>query len=195
MMKTAKTKIFAVGCVAIITCILGIYSLLYWRIRTMRVWNGPVLEKTAEAITENLKEATKQVPPGSAPWRKVDHNSIGFPSSEAELLELEGFVGVFEVSQRSLPAHSADLLALERVAPRPPRVQARLNKLVKDCQLISLAEDSYILNCDGWTPPSGEALKPLVNAFDSETERFYNLQGHVILYVPPFVKARPFSEP
>jgi hypothetical protein len=51
-----------------------------------------------------------------------------------------------------------------------------------------------LLNCDGWRTPEAKNLESLVERFDTETEKFYVVEGHVFLYAPPS-SARLYKRP
>jgi hypothetical protein len=111
-------------------------------------------------------------------------NNVGSALTEAKLLEIRRDVRSYESMHRRLPV---DFSELESVA-FPPNWKGNLEKFGNECQVIVLTSDSDILNCDGWTPPSASDLKTLVRSFDPQTERFYKVQGHVLLFVPPLTR-------
>jgi len=80
-----------------------------------------------------------------------------------------------------LPLDFAELTSVKFT----PDWNRRLTRYANECRIVMLGVDSCILNCDSWTPPNSGDLSSLVNSFDPRTGRFYKVQDHVLLYVPP----------
>jgi hypothetical protein len=121
--------------------------------------------------------------------RKFDHSSVGSIAIESEVVDLRRDISAFEALHGRLPVNFRELSSVRF----PPNSDERVSQYAKECRIVGLTVDSCILNCDSWTPPNNEALNRLVRSFDSQTERFYKVQGHVLLYVPPPTAAKPSS--
>jgi len=142
-----------------------------------------------QSIANQLQVVKALALSGSFPRREFDHSSVGSIAIESELVDLRRDAGVFESMHDRLPVDFTELGGVKF----PPDSNKRLAKYAKECQIVSLSVDSCILDCDSWRPPSPADLSSLVRSFDSQTERFYKVQGHVLLYVPPPIPAVPPS--
>ena len=134
-----------------------------------------------QAVQSQLKELTKLSRGNILSMRKFDSSSVGSKSTESEELELRRDINIFESSQRRLPVDFQDL---QNGVKLPGSWLGKLNKYAKECRILVLSHESYILNCDGWRPNIDE-LNSAVHSFDGETGRFYKVQNHVLLYSPP----------
>jgi hypothetical protein len=140
-----------------------------------------------QGLKKQLQWAVEEARKGSFPSRRVDHTSVGSALTEAKLLEIRRDTRAYESMLQRLPI---DFSELESVG-LPPNWKENLEKLRKDCRIVVLTSDSEILNCDGWTRPSASDLDALLRSFDPRTERFYKVESHVLLYVPPLTKGIP----
>jgi len=134
-----------------------------------------------QSIEKELQVVKALALSGSLPKRKFDHSSVGSIAIESELVDLRRDASVFESMHGRLPVDFTELVNVKF----PPDSDKRLTKYAKECRIVSLSVDSCILDCDSWTPPSPDDLRSLVRSFDSQTERFYKVEGHVLLYIPP----------
>lgn len=164
-----------------ILCVASIALLLHVRhkLRTLEI-STPTPQ--VRAVQAQLKELTKLASDGGLPTRKFDSSSVGSQLAESEELDLRRDVTVFESSQKRLPVNLQDL---QNGVKLPGTWAEKLSKYAKECRIIVLRQESYILNCDGWTPANTEDLSSAVRSFDSQTGRFYRVQNHVLLYSPP----------
>jgi hypothetical protein len=138
----------------------------------------------ADEIGKQVDWVRKIASNGAVPSRKVNHSSIGSPLTEAKLLEIRRDSIGYESVYHRLPVNFAEIESVGL----PSNWKESLREFQPGCQILSLASDSQILNCDGWTRPSPADLTGLVHSFDPMTERFYKIDGHVLLYVPPLTK-------
>jgi hypothetical protein len=137
-----------------------------------------------KAMDKQLQYVLEKARKDSFPLRRFDHSSVGSAHAEAKLLEIRRDIGSYESINRHLPVNFSELESVGF----PPNWKEDLEKFGNECQVIVLTSDSDILNCDGWTRPSASDLKALVRSFDPQTERFYKVQGHVLLFVPPLTR-------
>lgn len=146
----------------------------------------------ASDLKDRLEHFQAGVKTGEVSWRRVDFTSVGFPEKEAVLRQLWDGITVFQLRFRRLPKTTRELAQLS-TAPSAPRSGVRVDykKLASECSMVSIAEDSFILNCDDWQPPPTlEKLGSLTKGFDRNTARFYVAGDHVVLFAPP-VARRP----
>jgi len=136
-----------------------------------------------QAMQKNLQVITELAGKGAFPSRNVNHSSVGSPLIESRLIELRRDMGIYESRHQRLPVDFPELLSLGF----PPNWKDHLEKFEKECEIVSLTPDSCILNCDGWALPSAN-VQALVHTFDPQTERFYKVENHILLYVPPLTK-------
>jgi hypothetical protein len=134
-----------------------------------------------EAIKEHVEAMKRLALSGAFPVRNFDNSSVGSVAVEAELVDLRRDIEVFESMHGRLPLDFAELANVKF----PPDWNRRLTRYAKECRMVMLSVDSCILNCDSWTPPNSGDLSSLVHSFDPRTGRFYKVQDHVLLYVPP----------
>ncbi len=98
---------------------------------------------------------------------------------------------VYEISFGKTLTQSSDL---QRMKLSKPEEQRAVAEVVGECEILESVSDSYLLNCDGWRPSQAQ-LRDTVNQFDTQTVKFYVLDGHVVLYAPPFVRNEPTAKP
>jgi hypothetical protein len=140
--------------------------------------------------TSRIDGLVREAQDGTIHWRKMDRTSVGSPKTEARLLQLHDSIYYFSLTFRQPPADIGEMSRLLTIPQMSPNEKALYQGFIRDCQIVNLRTDSYILNCDGWVPPPSE-IQQLVKAFDSETEKFYSIQDHVIFFVPPPVSGKP----
>jgi hypothetical protein len=189
------------------TIVIGVLS-VFVLILAFAVYVKLTFQINLTPLTQALREVQRSLPAGkidtldqaaragTLSWRKVDYRSVGLPREEAKLLELRHAIDYFTQSFGQPPVSVEDLsrfLTLPQVSSNQKRLY---QELIRSCQVSSLQNESYILNCDGWVLPSPSEIQELVKTFQVDTERFYVLPaGHVILFVPPPVTGKPFLEP
>jgi hypothetical protein len=178
------TKIVMVASVTMVCAYLG---LSYYVQKTFKLRiSVPAITEKGRVIGDEAKKLGDEVRHGHVPRRPLDHKSVGFPRQEARLLQLQNSITLFSASYGHLPTDVGQLSSLSV----PPADKRSFDSLIKDCQILGLEPDSYILNCDGWTPPPASQITELVQTFDGEIERFYVREGHVLLFVPPSTSRR-----
>jgi hypothetical protein len=174
--------------------VLGIALVLagtWWWAVTHIDLSGVRIDKTnVSQVVKQVDTISRAVRDGSIPTRKVDFSSVGQPEKESELLSFRYFLPIYLFAFGSSPADAPDLRRLLSLA----NLNANQRKLVerdsRDCVFFPFAHDSYLINCDGWHSATADTLESLVARFDTETEKFYVIEGHVFLYAPQPV-ARP----
>ena len=119
---------------------------------------------------------------GKLPSRRIDYASIGSPENEKRLLELRKAIDLYEFRYGRLPKTTEELAQIRGV---PPETAHAYSRLAGTCQILYLGPVSYLLNCDGWTAPATPELGALVKTFDPYSERFYRVDSHVLMFVPP----------
>jgi hypothetical protein len=156
--------------------VLTLYGLGHFRIKF-----PPLMSENSPAheIAKSVGATSQGVMKGTVPWRKVDTSSIGFPEKEARLLTLKSDVDVFILTFGHRPSHIGEISHLSET----PHSDKRLRK---ECEIVNLEADSYILDCDSFSSISETEMMGLLKSFDKETERFYEVRGHIVLYAPPF---------
>lgn len=168
--------------------IAGVYTYSGWRIETAHFGRTPNDVQRLGRTIDNLATQGRQ---GILPSRKVDYTSLGFKVKESDLLWLRRAISIFEASRHRVPERLDELTQLSY----PVGEKDILQRLVMDCQMIVFEQDSYLLNCDHWTKPVIDGdFSALLSSFDTETERFYRVQEHLLLYIPP-TKNRDRSVP
>ncbi|MGA7839951.1 MAG: hypothetical protein WCA34_03485, partial [Candidatus Acidiferrales bacterium] len=126
-----------------------------------------------------IDELYRTVTAGEVQWRKVDRGSAGSPKKEARLMQLHDGMYYFSLTFGHPPASIGEMSRF-LTTPQVSQDQNDLyTGLIRDCQILNLRSDSYILNCDGWVSPSPSEFQQLAKVFDSETEKFYSVQDHV----------------
>jgi hypothetical protein len=169
----------------LIVLVIVIYGSLFGMIKTADfTTSSPALT----AIRTQAETIGQKAKAGGIPWRKVDLSGFDSDPSAKEILETKGAVDEFELRQHRLPANSAELLSsLELVE----RNSGAAERIARDCQVVVLKEDSYILNCDGWSKPEPSQLTQILSSFEEETEKFYRIHDHTLLYEPPLSTGKP----
>src|ERR1700738_1105377 len=176
MRKPTKLIMFIVAPLTLLFAYLGT-SLYIQKTFRLRI-SIPVITEKASPIASEINKLAKGARDGAVPWRAVDHSSVGHPQQEAKLLELRSGIDFFSGTFGRLPT---DINEMSRLPVRPAN---KYEDLIKDCQILTLGPESYIVNCDRWSSPPPSQMGALVRTFGAETERFYVRQDHVILYVP-----------
>jgi hypothetical protein len=123
------------------------------------------------------------------PHREVDNTSVGFPAIEHRLQAVEDLVDVFQFKFGRLPASNEELTAIP-AGPRQEQAKEEIRSESRNCRIFNLSAESYFLNCDGWSP-NEKTLQDLNVAADKRYVRFYNFEGHVVLFAPPPYVAQP----
>jgi len=146
-------------------------------------------------VAEELSKLAQGVSNGTTPWRQVDRSSVGFPLQEANLVQLRNGIDFFAGSFGRQPSDASELPRLLTLPGMGWSQKHLYQTLAKECQILTLQPDSYILNCDGWNAPPWSHIGDLVRTFNREKEKFYAVQGHVILFVPSPVSGKPPALP
>jgi hypothetical protein len=169
--------------IAVIVSIVGLYLsliiLLRHALRTMKVdfsQSSPAVRN----IKFELKAINWLARHGMLSTRETVPASSAYLEKESDLLELRTAVSSFESLHQGMPVGVAEL----STTLVPNDQSEKLQKLVKLCQITPLPGNSSILNCDGWKVPEKKQLKTLTDFFDSNSDRFYGDDGHVLLYIP-----------
>lgn len=176
-------------CSAILVLVLGFLGFRQWVIAHLDFSSLGQPSNGAADVMRAIVAVASGVKEGRIAWRKADYSSVGFPQKERELLDLRRALDLFEIAYGHLPAKSGDLMSLANPQQDTNATERRTcARLATECQLVPLGKDSFLLNCDGWPLPNEAAVHSLVGTFDQQTEKFYLVQGHVLLYLPPFEK-------
>lgn len=144
-------------------------------------------------ISEYVESIRQEQAAGRLPWRLADYSTVGFPEKEAKLQRLRNEVTFFEITFRRPPTTLWELTALFQAWPalRSAREKDYI-EFARECEIFSSAfDDAYVLNCDGWRPGGLGSVNKLMRTFEPDTEKFYSVNGHVLLYVPAWVHGRP----
>jgi hypothetical protein len=124
------------------------------------------------------------------PHREVDNTSVGFPASEDQLHVVGQLVDVFQLKFGRPPASIDELIALPGEGSRREQAKEEIRSESRNCRIFNLSAESYFLNCDGWSP-NEKTLQDLNVAADKRYVRFYNFDGHAVLFAPPPYAAQP----
>jgi hypothetical protein len=177
-----------------LSCFVLVFVLIRWWVVSHLDFSqvGQVSTISPARLTKDVDSLALDIKDGKTPWRKVDLASVGAPEEEARLLGLRHLVEVFEVGLGRPPNDASELQQI--ILKASPRFRQRrlLDEDARECGIFTFPQDSYLLNCDGWRPAAPNDLRSLVERFDSETEKFYVVGGHVFLYAPPS-SARPYK--
>src|SRR4029077_242714 len=176
----AVVLVFLLACAAL-------YSYLFWKVKTIHFLSS---SPAVNAIAQEVKPLTDKARAGAFPWRKVDHTSVGSPQSEASLLQLRNGIDFFANAFGHPPAEAQDLARMSTLPKMSSNQKHLYQSLANDCQILTLQRNSYILNCDHWNSPPRPQIDDLVRSFDPETEKFYSLQDHEVLYFPPAISGK-----
>jgi hypothetical protein len=176
-MKDRRT--FWILCFAL--SISGIVMLTIYELATFRIRLTPITEEDTKPFSAigKLLETTER-----RPNREVDDTSVGFPDREQRLRVIGQLVHVFEIRFGHLPESLEDLIAIPTSGPKQQRAKDEIKSAVAGCQLFHLSVNSYLLNCDGWNPDERSLLQ-LEKTSDRQKVRFYSVDQHVVLSVPP----------
>lgn len=145
----------------------------------------PETSATAQSIGKQVNTITDAVHNGTIPYRKVNLTSVGLPSGEARLLELQGLLENYEVVFGRPPQDVSELRQLKDGQSLTFIQRWHIEKIARECHIFAFPQDSFLLNCDSWPVPTSESAHSLVEGFDKETEQFYVVGGHLFLYAPP----------
>ena len=151
----------------------------------------PKAEANAHILAKQIESFQEELQHGQIPGIREDFQSVGFPQRETELLRFRHWMQVYEISFGKTLTQSSDL---QRMKLSKPEEQRAVAEVVGECEILESVSDSYLLNCDGWRPSQAQ-LRDTVNQFDTQTVKFYVLDGHVVLYAPPFVRNEPTAKP
>ncbi len=188
--KRRKWLILAVASALAVVAGASLYALWRFQHTPLRAFNEEDL-RWFEGLIMGAEEFHKEMSAGKMPWRKADYSSVGFPEKEAKLRELRTAIELSQIRFGRLPNNPAELLDMIKVSEIRSDEKREYAELARECQIVVLAPDSYILNCNGWKLPNKAELSRLVESFDPDTEKFYLVQRHVILYAPSFVHGQP----
>ena len=157
---------------------LTLYAWKYFRIQFTDFRGLVEMAQVAVSLGEAMRT-------GQLPHRVADYNSVGFPQKEERLRRLGENVEDFGRHLGRLPTRIAELKGLVEFHPEnKARIVEESKEFDQSCQILGLSKDSYILNCDGWAAPGRQGVRQLVSTFQPGVERFYAVNGHVLLYVP-----------
>ena len=190
--QSKKSLELALLCIGIL--FLGYFLYGAYSLRTFKLKFSPATaseQAPIGQISRNLDELNKGIANGTVPWRKIDRSSVGFPEKEARLLILRSDVDFFSVKFGHHPFHIGELTQLTELPDFSADQGKAIQNLRKDCEIVNLETDSYILSCDAFSSLPLTEKNDLLKSFDRETEKFYNAGGRVILYVPPPISGKP----
>jgi hypothetical protein len=180
--RTIKYLGLAVGCGFILIVAIGVFAVRQFATHRINIPSGAF-----EDVKSRADASVASARAGEIPWRRVDHSGVGHPQTESELLDLREGINAFELTQHHSPDSISEVINSSDQSP----VHHELKTLAKRCQMIVTGSSSFLLNCDGWVAPEGDALKSVLSSFDPHTERFYELGDHVVLYIPPLSTGKP----
>ncbi len=135
----------------------------------------------AKVIGKQVELIRKLASIGAFPSRRRNLTSVGAPLIEKKLITLSRDSRLYESRYDRLPLNFEELKRFGL----PQDWEENVERLAEECQIVPLTAHSTILNCDGWARPSADELNLLVRSFDSQTEQFYEIDRHVLLYIPP----------
>jgi len=134
------------------------------------------LDRQAKSIKGAIELATITVGMVSPQRPKAGWNNV-----QSELTDIDRDIRVFDTVHQRFPVDFAELMQVRFPRERKDQIE----RYSKECRIIPLGKRSCILNCDSWEPPASKDLRALVQSFDLRADRFYKLDGHVLLYLPP----------
>ena len=169
--------------------IYGTYVLKTFRLKFSR--SSAPEQSLMNDISKSLDDYTQAIHNGSVSWRNLDRSSIGFPDKEARLVKFRSEVDFFFVSFGHHPSQIGELARLTELPDFPADQRKLVQGLRSECEIINLGIDSYILSCDAFSSLSTTEKEDSVKSFDRGTEKFYNVRGRLILYVPPPTSGKP----
>lgn len=181
---------------SILVAILGICLVYSFVIASLRydktLGNG--LGTMAESLNWHFDEIIRSIAAGKPiQLRKVDLHSVGSPYTEFQLLEFRHWVQMYALSSGKLPERSSDLERTNREAWLKADQKKLIENIARKCQIFTLGNDSYLLNCDGARVQGLENAQHIVEPLGHEAERFQIVDGHVFLYAPPLARAAPLT--
>jgi hypothetical protein len=182
----------ALICIGIL--LFGYYMLGIYYVRTFKLRftpTTPAEQARMDELSKNLDNLSQGIRNGTVPWRKIDRSSVGFPEKEAKLLMLRSEVDFFTVKFGHHPSQIGDLTRLDDLPDFCANHAKVIKSLRNKCEIVNLEPDSYILGCDAFSSLSPTVKDELLKSFDRGNEKFYDAQGHVILYDPPPITGRP----
>jgi len=136
----------------------------------------------AKVIGKQVELIRKLASVGAFPSRRRNLTSVGAPLIEKKLITLSRDSSLYESRYDRLPLNFEELKRFGL----PQDWEEDVERLEGECQIVPLTAHSTIMNCDGWARPSADELNLLVRSFYPQTERFYEIDGHILLYIPPF---------
>jgi hypothetical protein len=145
---------------------------------------------TEESIRRKLDQTVAAVQHGVVPPKNANFKSVGSPREELRLLGLLEEFQVFEFQYGRIPRDASDFGLLVTNTALPVERREAISRYVRECKILTFPRDSYLLNCDGWSPQTAEETKALLKGFSNDVEKFYQVGGHVFLYAPPAVASR-----
>jgi hypothetical protein len=174
--------------IAIAIAVLGtFYIYAIYAARSLHIALSPITKEDRQkfaALAKILDTAERY------PHREVDNTSVGFPAIEHQLHVVGQLVDVFQLKFGRLPASIDELIALPEDGSRQEQAKEEIRSESRNCRVFDLSAESYFLNCDGWSP-NEKTLQDLNVAADKRYVRFYNFDGHVVLFAPPPYVTRP----
>jgi hypothetical protein len=188
MKRALKITTLAICVLVLGYLLIGVYTVKTFRLR----FSSPDASEGSRMaeIGKNLNELSRKVEKGDIPWRKIDRSSIGFPESEARLLTLRSAVDFFIGEFGHPPFEIGELDHLSELTGYPLDKLREIQNLPKNCEIVNLKTDSFILDCGAFSSLSTTEIDELLKSFDKETEKFYEVRGQVILYVPPPMRGK-----
>jgi hypothetical protein len=180
--------------VLVLCAVLAVIVMRWWVIDHLNFSQvGHTIQADPRNAAQMLETLARDIKDGTIPTRSIDLASVGAPDEEARLLGLRHLFQVFVIAFGGPPKSAADLKRLLTLRSLDSQQQEIVEEDSRKCLILAFPEDSYLLSCDGWRFQNPEDLQLLRQKFDSTTERFYLVGGHVFLYAPPSV-ARPFKQ-
>src|SRR4029077_20211529 len=192
MKRVIKIAVWTLSILVLVSLAFALYVSYVLKTFNLRL---PPLSAAEKTIADEVGTLDQGMRDGTIAWRKADYTSVGFPDQEAKLLHLRSGIDFFTGSFGHAPSDIKDLARLSTVPGLSSNQKRLYGSLVRDCQILTMQTDSYILNCDGWSPPSSLQIEQWTRTVDRETEKFFVMQGHVILFVPPPVSGKPLVLP
>jgi hypothetical protein len=180
-----KTEIAAiVSTTVLMTCIAARWSFeKYYRLPQELVSKQSLAD--IDAFGDYLQSVASKTRNGTMSPRKVNLSTIGFPEEEGELRSFRHWLQVYVVTRGEIPKQSSQMATFFAASQLPSNQRSAARRSTEQCNILHLGNDSYALSCDNWNPPDPSSLARITQTFDPETERFYILDGHVILFAPP----------
>lgn len=187
-MKIRKLLIALV--VLLCLCIVALFGVRWWVICHLKTTKIAFLDGRSHNLQQEIDSTATGITNGNIPTRGLDLRSIGRAKQEADLLEYRHWVQMYDGLYGEAPPRSEDLDRLLEGKAIDWHQRESIKKSAHDCRITVFGSDSYLLSCDEWQLPDKNSLLQIVSRFKGSTERFYVVQGHVILYAPPFAVIR-----